>query len=180
MEMELFSVQVGKKFPSQDVLEKLMNGQDGASLNYNSDEKLLSLYVTLANPMKKEVSIFRKDLLRFALYRNHLLNTSIIMMYIGTELVFDLIYDINLLDLNTDGEIEGNRFTMYLLNSNTGIVEAIRAIGLGRNFVKEINQIIKNDGRYSSKEFEAWLNNDVLQKSLPELWSQSERIDWDK
>jgi hypothetical protein len=179
MERELIGIHVGQKLPFEDVLEKMM-GKEGASLSYIKDRKGLDLYVTVPEPTKKEINAFRRGLIRFALYRNYMLNTAIIMVFFESDLVFDLVFDINTLDADMDGVVEGNALYMYFLDSKTGIVEGIRPIGLGRNFMKEINSITKNDGRYNSKEFSEWLQNDVFQKSLTQLWEESERIDWDR
>jgi hypothetical protein len=173
-------MQIGKRFPHEEVLTKMAGGEGGASLDYNKEDKTLTMYVTLPSPIEREVIAFRSGQIRFALYRNPILNTSIIMVYIGEELVFDLLFDINVLDVDMDGEVVGNRFDMFLIDSDTGILEGMRSIGLSGNFMKEINRITKNDGRYTTKQYNEWLNNDVFKKSVMRLWKESERINWDK
>jgi hypothetical protein len=177
--MELIQMKVGERFPIQKVIDHF-KGNDGASLDYSREEKTLSLYVALNSPRSKEINSFNKDIIRFGFYRNELLDTAIIMIYIGTDLVFDLVYDINVLDVDMDGIIEGNRFDMYLIDSKTGILKAMRMIGLGENFISELNRICRNDRRYTSKEYNEWLQNDVYKKSLNQLWRESEKIEWYK
>lgn len=177
--MEFISIELGKRLPMQDVLDKIL-GSQGASLNYNKEAKRLDLYVVLDNPRNREINAFRKDMIRFALYRNHLLNTSIILLHVGTELIFDLVFDINTLDMDMDGRIESNMFNMFLIDSKTGIVCGMRSIGLGEKLMSELNQITKNDGRYTSAEYNNWLENDVFKKSLNQLWYSSESIAWDE
>jgi len=181
--MELVLFEIGKRFPNEKVLEKLDVGKGhsgGASLDYIKEEKTLCMYVVLPNPTKKEIQHFRKDLIRFALYHNHMLDTSIIMTYFGTQLLVDLLYDINVVDLDMDGLVEGNRFDIFLIDSNTGILHGMRTLGLGEKFMSEINRITRNDCRYTSAEYQQWLVGDVMKKPLETLWRESERIDWDK
>jgi hypothetical protein len=182
--VEVIHMQVGKRFPLEDILEKMDVGkrgnQGGASLNYNAEHKTLELYAVVPKPTSREKQSFRNDIVRFGLYHNHLLNTSLIMVKMGTDLIFDLLYDINKLDHGVDGVIEGNAFHMYMIDAETGILHGMRSMGLGENFMNELNRICKNDNRYTTAQYNEWLNNDVLQKSLPNLWVESEKIDWDK
>jgi hypothetical protein len=178
--MEFIQVEVGKRLPFEDVLQKMCDGgEGGASLNYNKEEKTMSLYIAIPKPTKAEIYAFRRDLVRFALYNNLLLDTSIIMVCFGVDFMFDLVYDINVLDMDMSGEVEGNRFDMFLIDSETGIVRGMRTLGLGQNFMTELNRVVRNDGRYTTKQYNEWLNNDVYRKPLKQLWIESERIDWD-
>lgn len=176
---DLVEVRVGEVFPLDEKLKKIKGGE-GGQLDYNNDNKTLCMYVTLDKPRASEKQAFRKDLLRFRLYRNPLLDTAVVMVMFGTELQFDLLYDINILDADMDGLVEGNRFDMFLIDSKTGIVHAMRTIGLGKNFMSELNRICKNDGRYTTREYNEWVANDVQSKSLDTLWKESEPIEWDK
>lgn len=182
-EFEVVHMQVGKRFPLQDILDKMdvgMGSQGGASLNYNAEHKTLELYATIPKPRSKEKQAFRNELVRFGLYHNPLLNTSVILVKMGTDLLFDLLYDINKLGMVEGGEIEGNAFHMYLIDAETGILQGMRSMGLGENFMNELNRICKNDGRYTTAQYDEWLNNDVFVKPLPQLWIESEKIEWDK
>jgi|SRR5579875_2160173 len=181
MEFELVAYQVGEKFPDENVLRKMCSNQNGgASLVYTKEDKMLSLFIAIPNPNKTEIRAFTKDLVRFAFYPNHFLDTSLIMVCFGIDFIFELLYDINVLDMDMDGLVEGNRFDMFLIDSNTGILKGIRSLGLGKNFMERINQVVKSDGRYTSKEYNEWIQNDVYKKSIRQLWSESERMDWDK
>lgn len=179
MEYEFVTMQVGKRFPFEDVLEKMGNGDGGASLNYLKDEQILNMYITIPNPNKMEIKEFRNGVIRFALYPNFMLDTAIIMVCFGKEFIFELLYDINVLDMDMSGRVLGNRFDIFLIDSKTGILCGMRSIGLGREFMKQINRITKNNGRYTSAEYNEWLNNNVFKKDLKQLWRESERIDWD-
>ena len=178
--MTLIKMEVGKRFPVEKVINHFKGSEGGASLDYNKEDKTLTLYVGVPKLTSREVNSFRNDVLRFALYPNKVLDTSLILLYIGRELVFDLVYDINVVDSNIDGKIEGNRFEMYLIDSHTGVLKAIRVLGLGENFIKELNQITRNDGRYTTGQYNAWLERDIYTKSIQQLWDESTRIDWDK
>jgi hypothetical protein len=175
---DLVKIAVGERYPFEDVLQKILGG-DGAALDYIKENKQISLYVTLNHPTKREISAFSEEI-KFSLYRNHLLGTSIILVRLGAELIFDLVYDINVLDMDMQGEVKSNIFSMFLLDSKTGIVHGIRTIGLGQKFLQELNHITKNDGRYTTAEYNEWLNSDVYKKPLSQLWQESERIAWNE
>lgn len=179
-EFELVEVAVGKRYPFEDVLEKLCTGDEGgASLNYLKETKTLCLYVAIPKPTNAEIRSFRNDPIRFRLYRNQLLNTSLIMACFGVDFMFDLLYDINVVDIDMDGQIDGNRFDMYLIDTTNGIVKGIRSIGLGKEFMGELNHITRNDGRYTTRQYNEWLTNEIFKKPLQQLWFEADRIDWD-
>jgi hypothetical protein len=178
--MEFVKIEVDKVFPIADILEKLVDGDGGASLNYNVEEKTLSLYVAIPNPTFEEIDSFRNQEIRFALYSNPVLDTSIIIAHLGTQLVFDLLYDINFVKGGVDGRVDGNRFDIFLIDSTTGILKALRVLGLGKNFMKEINRITKNDTRYTTKQYNEWLNQDVFTKGILQLWKESKKVNWDE
>lgn len=177
--MELIQMQVGQLFPIEKIVKHFKGTQGGASLDYNQEDKTLSMYIGIPKPNSHEIRTFRNDPIRFGLYPNEQLDTSVIMVSYGVDFMFDLLYDINVLNPDMDGLVEGNRFDMYLIDSDTGILKGMRVIGVGENFLKEVNKITKNDGRYTTKEYNSWIQNDVHRKPITQLWRECKRIDWD-
>lgn len=176
--MELVKYQVGDLFPLEKVVNHFKGSNGGGSLDYDKEDKTVSLYIGIPSPTKREIREFN-GLIRFALYPNPQLNTSLLMICFEREFIFDLVFDINVLDIDMDGMIEGNRFSIFLIDADTGILKGMRMLGLGENFIHELNKITKNDRRYTSKEYLEWVQI-LYQYDLPTLWRMSNRIDWDK
>lgn len=178
--MEFVKMEVGKKFPLEDILKHFEGSQGGASLSYNTEKKGLSLYIGLPNPTSNEVRDINSGVIRFALYPNEELSTSIVMIKFGMDLSFDLTFDINTLPADESGELVANGLDIYLIDTNTGVLKTMRLIGLGEDILTALGGITKNDGRYTTEEYWAWIKNNVYEKSVPQLWSESERIEWDR
>lgn len=177
--MELVEYRVGERFPREDIIDSFYGKDGGASLNYKSDEKSLCLYVGISSPTSFEKSSFRKGLIEFALYESLDIDTSLILLKFGEGLILDLLYDINLLDNDVDGVVEANAFNMYFIDTSNGILEGIRTIGLGSNFMNEINKITINDRRYTSEQYSKFIDT-TYKFDLNELWDYSKKIEWNK
>ena len=177
--MELVEYRVGKRFPREDIIESFSYKEGGASLNYNSDEKSLCLYVGIPSPTSFEKASFKNGLIKFALYQSQEIDTSLILLKFGDGLILDLLYDINLLDNDIDGVVEANAFNMYFINTLNGVLEGIRTIGLGSKFMNEINKITVNDRRYTTEQYAKFIET-TYKFDLHELWDYSKKVEWDK
>lgn len=176
--MDIIGFEVGKRFPLLGPLSHFSGGSSGASLSYDSDERSISLYAGLPRVNNVEALSFQEGDIQFSTIDNDEMDTSLLFVRFG-DLEFDLIYDMNISSPDSDGVVLSNALHMFLIDSDSGILKAMRSIGLGPKFMKKLNQITKCDMRYTSEEYHRWIQ-DLYRESLTENIGRSTSVRWDE
>lgn len=176
--MDLIKFEVGKRFPLEDINNHFMNNS-GASLSYEKESKSLVLYMCLPDVSERESLALSEDKIKFYFYENAMLDTHLMIVKVGDAFEMDALFNINVLDKDLDGLIEGNGFKVFLIEQSDKTLKAMRLLGLGSNFMKMLNSITKNDGRYTTEEYMEWIN-ETYKRPLPLLISESKGINWNE
>ncbi len=149
----------------------------GASLSYEEESKSLVLYMCLPNVSHTESVALSEGKIRFFFYENTMLDTYLMIIRVGNAFEMDALFDINVLDSDLDGLIQGNAFKIFLIEQDDKTLKSMRLLGLGDNFMKMLNKITKNDGRYTTEEYMEWIE-ETYKRPLPLLISESKEINW--
>lgn len=133
----LDKIEVGKKYSGE-------YRSEGLRLDYNQG---FTLYIFLHDLSKEEAQIFKKGKYKFALTEEQ----GILFFMIefkgaidisGAPFHFGLYKDKRINDLpKVLNEGEGIELTVIVVDSNSGIVHALRCIGLTHNFSKKLIEI---------------------------------------
>lgn len=139
--------EVGKPFPHQEYLSK------GEITSAMLNEAFFDVVCVIRNSTREERQQWKKGSLTVAVFEQ--LDVPFFIFDFG-DWSFDV--NINILKIKYEEDVnswlnsEANTITLFLVDADTGILEAIRYISIPRNFAEKTRDILENQTERTKEE----------------------------
>lgn len=177
-EVELVSIEVGKKFPIYEESIEKLKGMDGAHFEANDFGQGYSFCVHLSNITFMDKQSFRNDKVTMKILQG---NDGLVlpMIRFGKSMLFEMNFNPTLYDDDRALQLAStnNMLLIYLIESNNGVLKAIRQCNLPLKMIQICREAWGRailDPNYTSK-YNEWLER-TSKHSLKTLWDRATNV----
>ena len=161
--------------------EKILNRQDGATLE--QDESGLLLILHIESPTEKEIATCEKDKIESAYFEDGPFWLGQIRFRNNKNMSFDFPFDIGRYPIESHSDrfeqlSKTNLLMVVLVDRDNCIVKTIRAVSMPKMFRDSLYQSVRkqlSEDDAFSEQYNIWIDKLYAKYTPPELWEISMR-----